>query len=263
MQRPSNHVWVAGVGSAADEAEVLRCCKEGAIPAPEHLLKVGATIEGLWRTLLHFVPFCCMVGARERGRVLGCSGSLVCATLCGCRLAAPHAFAAVLLRCGQVPGPSCFGLGCGWFLTPPLCLALVQVPARRPGLLLVFRDTAVAETAVAAIRAGRPRILGPPGGPPPGGPLPVGRPGLLPGGASAAADSGSPAPRRGRDEGGRERDSGSGRERVRERERGGPQGDGGSEPAPPEFASRTLWVGQVSLVIGVLLLRPLLVLLLP
>ncbi|KAI7837421.1 hypothetical protein COHA_008788, partial [Chlorella ohadii] len=101
-QRPqprANHVWMAGVGSAADEAEVLRCCREGAIPPPEHLLKV---------------------------------------------------------------------------------------PARRPGLMLVFRDTAVAEAAVAAIRAGRPRILGPPM---PGGPPPGGRGGPPPGPGSAA-DSG-------------------------------------------------------------------------
>ncbi len=42
MQPRANHVWMAGVGSAADEAEVLRCCREGAIPPPEHLLKVRA-----------------------------------------------------------------------------------------------------------------------------------------------------------------------------------------------------------------------------
>lgn len=41
VQPRANHVWMAGVGSAADEAEVLRCCREGAIPPPEHLLKVG------------------------------------------------------------------------------------------------------------------------------------------------------------------------------------------------------------------------------
>lgn len=41
LQRPPNHVWIPGVGSAADEGEVLRCCKEGDIPLPEHLLKVG------------------------------------------------------------------------------------------------------------------------------------------------------------------------------------------------------------------------------
>ena len=40
LQRPPNHVWIPGVGSAADEGDVLRCCKEGDIPPPEHLLKV-------------------------------------------------------------------------------------------------------------------------------------------------------------------------------------------------------------------------------
>ena len=44
--RPTNHVWVAGVASLADEGEVLRCCKEGNIPAPEHLLKVVSIMRG-------------------------------------------------------------------------------------------------------------------------------------------------------------------------------------------------------------------------
>ncbi|KAL4440580.1 hypothetical protein ABPG75_003581 [Micractinium tetrahymenae] len=161
-QRPPNHVWVAGVGSAADEAEVLRCCREGGIPAPEHLLKV---------------------------------------------------------------------------------------PARRPGLLLVFRDAPDAEAAVAAIRAGRPRIMGPPAPAPPGA-----RPGLPPGlgpQAAARAHSGSPPPRAGPRGSGEGRERGGRGERDRERERGEANGrDGGGEgasmPLPPaEFAGRTLWVGQI------------------
>jgi hypothetical protein len=97
----------------------------------------------------------------------------------------------------------------------------LQVPARRPGLLLVFRDTSTAEAALAAIRAGRPRILGPPGGPPP-----LGRPG-------AAAEGASSPPPRSRDQ----RDSGRG---------GDANGrDGGGEQELPDFAGRTLWVGQV------------------
>ncbi|PSC71891.1 proline-glutamic acid-and leucine-rich 1 [Micractinium conductrix] len=159
-QRPPTHVWVAGVGSQADEAEVLRCCREGDVPPPEHLLRV---------------------------------------------------------------------------------------PARRPGLLLVFREPSEAEAALAAIRAGRPRILGPPAPPP----LP-GRPGLPPGlggpaAAAAPAVSGSPQPRGARgspaQRGGRgergERGEPNGRER--ESERGGE-----AAPLPPaEYAGRTLWVGQI------------------
>ena len=151
----------------------------------------------------------------------------------------------------QLPGlASCMAGSADWNRNTVQITSAPQVPARRPGLLLVFRDTAVAEAAVAAIRAGRPRILGPPM---PGGPPPGGRAGPPPGPGSAA-DSGSPAPRRGSPgprRGERERDRGrhTGRERERERQRGGDErerGEGQGAPLPPpEFASRTLWVGQV------------------
>jgi hypothetical protein len=53
-----------------------------------------------------------------------------------------------------------------------LAAAPLQVPARRPGLLLVFRDGGAAEAAVAALHAGRPRISGLLGRPPGGSPGP-------------------------------------------------------------------------------------------
>lgn len=63
MQLRANHVWMAGVGSAADEAEVLRCCREGAIPPPEHLLKVGSCIVHAAAVLI----FCCEIKGLETG----------------------------------------------------------------------------------------------------------------------------------------------------------------------------------------------------
>lgn len=124
---------------------------------------------------------------------------------------------------------------------------LLKVPARRPGLLLVFRNAVDAEAALAAIRAGRPRIMGPPAPGPPGA-----RPGLPPGlgpqSATAGAHSGSPPPR-GRPIGGDGRERGGRGERERERGEadgrdGGGEGAGGPLP-PAEYANRTLWVGQV------------------